>query len=94
MKHFFADRVNAIADRATKPTAPYAKAIKAAAAPAPRSVPLEIQRLLASIDRNLPLPAVGQKYSVESIDQLLAEKGMSTTQRLRLKARLAAAGLL
>jgi hypothetical protein len=88
------DKINAIADRTIKPIVPYAKAIKAAAAPAPRSVPLDIQRLIASIDKNLPLPAVGQKYSVESIDQLLVKQNLSTVQRMRLKAKLYEAGLL
>jgi hypothetical protein len=76
------DKVSAIADRTTAP------------ASAPRRVSLATQRLLASISPNLPLPAPGQKYSVSSIDALLADKGMTPAQRLHLKARLHDAGLL
>jgi hypothetical protein len=86
-KIFFSSQVNAIADRVTKPPVR-----AAAAAPAPTPVPAAIQRLLASIDRNLPLPPNGSKYSVESIDELL--KGKPVSERLRIKDALHRVGLI
>jgi hypothetical protein len=88
-KIFFSPQVNAIADRVTK------RPVKAAvAAPAPKPVPAAIQRLLASIDRNLPPPPAGTKYSVSSIDELLARQNMSTARRMEIKYSLKMHGLI
>jgi hypothetical protein len=84
---FFSHQVNAIADRTTKMKQP----VKAAAAPARKPTPL-VARLLASIDRNLPLPPAGTKFSVESIDKLLAGKPVS--ERMRIKYELKMNGLI
>jgi hypothetical protein len=88
-KVFFSHQVNAIADRTTKMKQPVKAA---AAAPAPKPVPAAVARLLASIDRNLPLPPAGTKFSVESIDKLLAGKPVS--ERLRIKDALHRVGLI
>jgi hypothetical protein len=64
--------------------------LTAAAAPAPKSVPLEIASLLARAGIK---PATG-KYRVADLDAAFDKAGMSTTQRMRAKAKLAEAGLL
>jgi hypothetical protein len=67
-------------------------ALDAAAAPPPRLVPLEIQRLLASAGIK-SLPGDG-KLKVADLDAAFIKAGMSTTQRMRAKAQLFESGLL
>jgi hypothetical protein len=65
-------------------------ALDAAAAPPLKRVPLEIERILA---RAGVKPTTG-KFKVADLDAAFAKAGMSTTERLRTKAKLAEAGLL
>jgi N-acetylglucosamine-6-phosphate deacetylase len=67
-------------------------ALDAAAAPPPKRVPLEIQRLLASAGIK-SVPATG-KLKVADLDVAFIKAGMSTVQRMRAKAQLYEAGLL
>jgi hypothetical protein len=66
--------------------------LTAAAAPPPKRVPLEISALLARAGIKA-VPATG-KLKVADLDAAFARAGMSTTQRIRAKAKLAEAGLL
>jgi hypothetical protein len=72
------DKITAIADRTSSA----------------KPVSREIAKLLASVDKNLPLPPAGTKFSVASIDELLKGKGLSVGERMRLKSELRVAGLL
>jgi hypothetical protein len=64
----------------------------AAAAPAPKRVPLEIRGLLARAGIK-SLPGDG-KLKVADLDAAFIKAGMSTVQRMRAKAQLYEAGLL
>jgi hypothetical protein len=66
--------------------------LTAAAAPTPKRVPLDVQRLLAGVGFK-SVPATG-KIKVADIDAAFAKAGMTTTQRMRAKAQLVEAGLL
>jgi hypothetical protein len=77
----FSDGSRAITDHLT-----------AAAAPAPKRVPLEIASLLARAGIKA-VPATG-KLKVADLDAAFAKAGMSTVQRMRAKAQLVEAGLL
>jgi hypothetical protein len=77
----FSDGSRAITDHLT-----------AAAAPAPKRVPLEITSLLARAGIK-SMPATG-KLKVADLDAAFTKAGMSTVQRMRAKAQLTEAGLL
>jgi hypothetical protein len=62
----------------------------AAAAPAPKRVPLEIERLLARAGIK---PTTG-KFRVADLDAAFAKANMSTVERMRAKAKLFESGLL
>jgi hypothetical protein len=61
---------------------------------APAKPSYAIAKLLASIDKNLPPPPAGTKYSVASIDELLARQNLSTARRMEIKYSLKMHGLL
>jgi N-acetylglucosamine-6-phosphate deacetylase len=66
-------------------------ALDAAAAPV-KSVPLDVQRILASAGiKSLP---AANKYRVAELDAAFTKAGMSVVNRLRAKAKLVEAGLL
>jgi hypothetical protein len=69
--------ITAIADRTTR---------------AKPAVGYAIAKLLASIDKNLPPPPDGMKYSVESIDSLIKDKPAS--ERMKIKYELKMHGLI
>jgi hypothetical protein len=66
--------------------------LEAAAAPAPKAIPLEITALLARAGIK-SVPGDG-KLKVSELDAAFAAKGMSTVERMRTKAKLYEAGLL
>jgi hypothetical protein len=70
----------------------FTDSLSAAAAPVPKAIPLEITALLARAGIK-SAPAAG-KYRVADLDAAFDKAGMSTTQRMRAKAKLAEAGLL
>jgi hypothetical protein len=76
----FSDGSKAITDHLT-----------AAAAPAPKRVPLEIERLLARA--SIKYPGTG-KLNIADLDAAFIKAGMSTVQRMRAKSGLHLAGLI
>jgi hypothetical protein len=108
-KYFFADKLNTAADKSSPLSATLAKMttdLKAATATVaalavkierrrlvtddivpPRPLPYHVRRMISACG----LPDSGP-YSLQQVDKAIA--GQPTTQRLRIKSALAAAGLL